>query len=269
MKIYETALLEIFIESNNTYGPDRICGVLRRTGFTASYKGVSRIMQKLGLSSVHNRRRQRSLTDSNKAKGKEWPNLIRGLKTFKPFQVITSDISYIKTAEGFEYLCKVKDIAIGIVLAHTMDDNMRATLVTETIQKAKNRWDLPEGCIHHSDLGAQYTANKTQELLTQLRFQQSFSRIGKPGDNAMSESIFSILKKESVHWRNFQTRKKARKQSLHISMVFITRVAYKNVLAILAYSNGWSITQNRFWVVLLNECPEVLTSHMPLLRQVT
>ncbi len=167
-------------------------------------------MKRLRLSSVHNRRRQRSLTDSRSAKGKEWPNLVRDLEIIKPFQVVTSDISYIRTSEGFEYLCKIRDVATGLVLAHTMADNMKVGLVTKTIMKAKRCWNLPKDCIHHNDLGAQYTAKETQELLRKLGFQQSFSRRGKPGDNAWSESFFSILKKEAVHWRNLQTRAETR-----------------------------------------------------------
>ncbi|NMA66357.1 MAG: DDE-type integrase/transposase/recombinase, partial [Clostridiaceae bacterium] len=87
-----------------------------------------------------------------------------------------------------------------------------AELVTKTIIKTKRRWNLPEGRIHHSDLEAQYTAKETQGLLQKLEFRQSFPRAGKPGDNAWSESFFSILKKEAVHWHNFQTRKEARQE---------------------------------------------------------
>src|SRR5690554_6954724 len=78
--MYEEAITKIFTDSNGTYGPDRVCGVLRRQGYTASYKRVARIMKKLGLSSIHNRRRQRSLTDSRKTRGKQWPNLICDLE---------------------------------------------------------------------------------------------------------------------------------------------------------------------------------------------
>lgn len=209
---YEEAITNIFVDSGNTYGPDRVCGVLRKQGYTASYRKVSTIMKKLGFSSIHNLRRQRSLTNSKKARGKEWPNLIRSLKFFEPLQLITSDISYVRTAEGFEYLCKIRDVASGIVLAHSMSANMKAELVTKTIKKAKRRWELAEGCIHHSDLGAQYTAQETQDLLRELGFRQSFSRAGKPGDNAWRESFFSILKKEAVHWRNFQTRAEAKQE---------------------------------------------------------
>ena len=95
-KEYEAAITKIFTDSGKTYGPDRVCGLLRRQGYTASYRRVSNIMKRLGLSSIHNRRRQRSLTDSRDARGKEWPNLIRDLEVFKPFQVVTSDISYIR-----------------------------------------------------------------------------------------------------------------------------------------------------------------------------
>ncbi len=42
------------------------------------------------------------------------------LKRFEPFQVITSDISYVRTSEDYEYLCKVRDAFSGIVLAHSM-----------------------------------------------------------------------------------------------------------------------------------------------------
>jgi len=44
------------------------------------------------------------------------------------------------------------------------------------------------------------------ELLRKKGLRQSFSRVGKPGDNAWSESFFANLKKEAVHWVHFATR---------------------------------------------------------------
>src|SRR5690554_150118 len=113
---------------------DRICGCLRNRGFTASYKRVQRIMKELGLVSIHRRRRQRSLTDSRKSRSSEYPNLVRELNVTRPFQVISSDISYIRTSEGFEYLCTVKDVESGVVLAQSMAENMKADLVVKTIK---------------------------------------------------------------------------------------------------------------------------------------
>ncbi|WP_198142457.1 IS3 family transposase [Syntrophaceticus schinkii] len=55
-----------------------------------------------------------------------------------------------------------------------------------------------------------YTSQKVMEYLCENHIRQSFSRVGKPGDNAWSESFFANLKKEAVHWRHFKTREEAR-----------------------------------------------------------
>ena len=142
---YTTAINKIFKEKDSTYGVDRICGCLRRCGYTASYQHVKRIMGNMGLVSIHRRRRQRSLTDSRKSKGLDLPNLVHNLNITEPFQVMTSDISYVRTAQGFDYLCSIKDVASGIVLAQSTSNNMKAELVVKIINKAKSRWNLPIG----------------------------------------------------------------------------------------------------------------------------
>ena len=209
-KTLSALIRKLFEDSEKTYGVDRICGLLRQKGHKASYPKVKALMKKMGLKSVHKRRRQRSLTDSRNSRGDEYQNLIKGLEITEPFQVITSDISYLRTGEGFEYLCKIKDVVSGIVLAHFSADNMDAELVVRTLQSAAKRWKLPKDCIFHSDRGSQYTSVKVKTLLKELGIRQSFSRVGKPGDNAWSESFFANLKKETVHWRHFKTRAEAR-----------------------------------------------------------
>jgi len=91
-------------EGKGTYGAERICGCMRRDGMSASFKVVKRIMEQEGLKSSHCKRRQRSLTDSRKARGSGYENLMRDLEINRPFQVLSSDISYIRTGEGFDYL---------------------------------------------------------------------------------------------------------------------------------------------------------------------
>jgi len=112
--------------------------------------------------------------------------------------------------KGFEYLCTVKDIASGIVLADSMAEHMNSDLVLATIKKALNRWHLPPGTVFHSDRGSQYTSQKVIGYLSGNHIWQSFSRVGKPGDNAWSERFFANLKEEAVYWRHFKTRKEAR-----------------------------------------------------------
>lgn len=207
---YAEEVKKAFASGEGTYGVDRICGILRRNGEKASRDKVAHHMKEMGLQSIHKRRRQRSLTDSRNARDNTYPNMVRGLEITEPFQVITSDITYIKTGEGFEYLCKIKDVVSGVVLGESMMEHMKADLVIQTIKNAMKRWALPKGTIFHSDRGCQYTSSVVRELLKKNNLRQSFSRVGTPGDNAWSESFFANFKKEIIHWRWFPTRAQAR-----------------------------------------------------------
>ena len=209
-KIYTETIQKIFDESRGTYGVERICAELRKRGFTASFHRVRDNMAEQGLKSIHLRRRQRSLTDSRRARGEGLPNLVSDLEITLPLQVLSSDISYIRTKEGFEYLCQVKDVASGLVLAQSMSARMKADLVMDTIRQMLRHWELPAGCIFHSDRGSQYTSGVVKDLLNRHNIKQSYSRVGKPGDNSWSESFFANLKKEAVHWIQFATREEAR-----------------------------------------------------------
>jgi putative transposase len=60
-------------------------------------------------------------------------------------------------------------------------------------------------------------------LLQSYSIKQSFSRVGKPGDNAWSESFFANMKKETVHWRHFQTIEEARQVIFGYIEVFYNR----------------------------------------------
>lgn len=220
---YSEAVRKAFEAGHGTYGVDRVCGQLRKNGYPASYGKIKRLMKEMGLKSIHRRRRQRSLTDSRKARGEGFDNLVKDIEITKPFQVVSSDISYIRTDEGFGYICQVRDVASNLVLAESMADNMKSELVVKTIRQAMKRWHLPEGTFFHSDRGSQYTSSAVMDLLKTYKIKQSFSRVGKPGDNAWSESFFANLKKEAVHWRHFRTRDEAKQVIFAYIEVFYNR----------------------------------------------
>ena len=100
---------------------------------------------------------------------------------------------------------------------------MRQKLVLKTMEQAQKRWYLPKGTIWHSDRGSQYTAEAVKNMTQKYGWKQSFSRVGKPGDNAWSESFFSILKKEIVHWRFYPTRESARQAIFEYIELFYNR----------------------------------------------
>ena len=202
----KAAIRRIFDDSGGTYGPDRICGILRRQGYKASYRKISRYMSEMGLASVHNRHKTRSLTDSRKARGNGYPNLVRKQDFGKVYQAVSSDITYLKSGEGWTYLCIIKDIVSGEILGEATGERMKKELVIRAFLNAQARHNLGEGTIFHSDRGSQYTSEMFTEILKRYGLRQSFSRVGMPGDNAWAESFFATLKKECIHFKHFATR---------------------------------------------------------------
>jgi len=197
---------EIFEESGGTYGPGRVCGMLRNKGQKASYRKVGAYMAQMSLSSIHNRHKTRSLTDSRKARGAGYPNLVKEQSFNMPYQAVCSDITYLKSGEGWLYLCTVKDIVSGEILGEASGDRMKKDLVIRAFLNAQARHRLPEGTIFHSDRGSQYTSKVFMDTLQLYGIRQSFSRVGMPGDNTWAESFFATLKKECIHFRHFATR---------------------------------------------------------------
>lgn len=201
----------IFDESEGTYGPDRICGVLRNKGQKASYSKISGYMSEMGLCSVHNRHKKtRSLTDSRKSRGEGFPNLVRGEVFDRPRTAVCSDITYLRSDEGWLYHCIVKDIVSGEILGESTSERMKKELVIKAFLNAQARHNLSADTIFHSDRGSQYTSREFMETLKLYGFKQSFSRVGMPGDNAWAESFFATLKKECIHFNHFATREELR-----------------------------------------------------------
>jgi putative transposase len=164
----------------------------------------------MGLRSVHTRHRIRSLTDSRKARGGGYANLVKGQSFTKPRQAVCSDITYLKSGEGWDYLCVVKDIASGEILGEAAAGNMNKELVIRAFLNAQARCGLARGAVFHSDRGSQYTSRAFADTLKLYGIRQSFSRVGMPGDNAWAESFFATLKKECVHFRHFASRDELR-----------------------------------------------------------
>lgn len=203
-------VLRIFKQGRGSYGAEKICALLRKEGERASFGVVSKVMREEKIASKHTLRRQRSLTDSTDARDDSYKNLVKDLEITEPYQVLSSDITYVSTAEGFDYNVQIIDVHTKRVLASVQRSHMKADLVLEAIKRANKQYNLPKGIIFHSDPGSQYTSKLVRDCLKSLGMRASYSRVGRPGDNSWSESFFALLKKEVVHGTNFKTREEAR-----------------------------------------------------------
>ena len=117
----------------------------------------------------------------------------------RPNQKWVTDISYIKTAQGFLYLSIIRDLYDNSIVAYKMDNEQSIKLVLDTIKATKRKEKITAEVQLHSDQGFQYTSQAYFNLTQSYGITPSMSRRGNPYDNALAENFFSILKTECIH----------------------------------------------------------------------
>ena len=199
----------IFQDSRATYGSPRVHYELRDQGERLGRKRVERLMREMGLKAQTPRRFRRT-TDSNHDLPVAANRLDRQFLVETPDAVWATDITYVRTYEGWLYLAVVLDLFSRRVVGWSMADHMRTELVRGALEMALgNR--LPEGeLLHHSDRGSQYASFEYQKVLQKNGIECSMSRRAECYDNAVVESFFGTLKTELVYRHSWLTRREAR-----------------------------------------------------------
>ena len=183
-------------ESHKTYGYRRVHIWLERQGIHRNPKTVLRVMQKYNLLSVVRRKKFHYCSQHLH----RYPNLLnREFTDERPNQKWVTDISYIKTAQGFLYLSIIRDLYDNSIVAYKTDKEQSIKLVLDTIKAAKRKEKVTAELQLHSDQGFQYTSQAYFNLTQSYGITPSMSRRGNPYDNALAENFFSILKTECIH----------------------------------------------------------------------
>lgn len=200
----------IHFRSRERFGSPQILNKLNEMGEFPNHKRVERIMRDNDIRSKA-AKKFKVTTNSNHDKNIS-PNLLR--RDFNPpaeNHVWASDITYIRTIEGWLYLAVIIDLFSRKVVGWSMSKTMSRHLVIDAFNMAWINRDEPEGLIFHSDRGSQYASNDFRDLLGRCCVSQSMSRAGDCWDNACSESFFASLKKEEVYMSPiYPTRKYAK-----------------------------------------------------------
>ena len=201
---------EAFDESNGIYGYRNIHKDLIASGVHVNKKRVARLMCKAKLYGVGTyKRRPRHKAG---AKHKAHPNHLKQcFIAEQPNESWVSDITYIRTHEGWLYLATVIDLFSRKVVGWDTGHRMQTQLVINALTAAVHRRERRQtGVILHSDQGSQYSAYDYQQFLKAHEITPSMSRRGNCYDNAVAESFFKTLKKELVRKQIFKTRDEAK-----------------------------------------------------------
>jgi len=183
--------------SHKSYGYRRITIHLqRKDGLQINHKAVLRLMNKLGI-----RSQARKLKMYKKLEEigtyHRYPNVLnRDFIATKPNQKWVTDITYIRTLQGWAYLSTIKDLYDGFIVAHAFDLSNSIALVTQTLKRAQQKEKVTDGLVLHSDQGTQYTSQPYHVLTNEYNITPSMSRRGNCWDNAPMENFFGHLKEE-------------------------------------------------------------------------
>lgn len=200
----------IFDTSKQTYGSPRISAELKKQGHLVSKPRVARLMRANGIRSKV-KKKYKVTTDSTHS-FKISPNILN--RNFTPNalnEVWVSDITYIRTSEGWLYLTIIIDLfdrqVIGWALSNSMHTNK--TIIPAWLM-AMSRRKISHKLIFHSDRGVQYACKEFRNYIksNQLII-QSMSRKGNCWDNAVAESFFKTLKSEMIYHEKFTSISKA------------------------------------------------------------
>lgn len=198
----------VFYENRRIYGARRIVAELSRQGIHTDRKQVRRVMQQEGLVPVTCRRRVNT-TNSNHQLA-VFPNLLKsGISLEGINQVWVSDMTYIRTDEGWLYLCTVLDLFSRRVAGYAVSNRIDRHLAIAAFQNAQKNRRPGKGVIFHSDRGCQYASSDFRITVGNAGGIQSMSAPGNPYDNACAESFFKTLKVEWLEHRHFETRRQA------------------------------------------------------------
>ena len=189
-----------------TYGYRRVHIWLERQGIHRNPKTILRVMQKYNLLSVVRRKKYRNYGEYIH----RYPNLLnREFNAERPNQKWVTDISYIKTKQGFLYLSIIRDLYDNSIVAYKTGTEQNINLVLSTIKEAKKKEKVTAQVQLHSDQGFQYTSTAYFKLTQYYGITPSMSRRGNPYDNALAENFFSILKTECIHRVKLETYEEA------------------------------------------------------------
>lgn len=192
-----------FVASHGIYGAPRVFLDLREAGESCSKHRVERLMRENGLRALHGYRTRRTSVGKPAAL---IPNLLkRQFTVSKPNRAWVTDITYIRTWQGWLYLAVVMDLYSRKIVGWATRATIHRELVLDAVLMAVRR-RRPKRALIHSDQGTQYGCDAWRRFCKSNHLQPSMSRRGNCWDNAVAESFFSSLKKERVRKRIYHDR---------------------------------------------------------------
>ena len=207
-----------FIASGGTYGSPWIHKDLREAGEKCSVHRVAKIMRlnKLRAQIGYKRRHIKGGKP-----GRVADNVLeRQFNPKAPNTSWVSDITYVRTYEGFLYVATVIDLFSRRVVGWSMNKNMDKHLVIRALLMAVYQRRPKEKVLVHSDQGSQYGSSDYLAFMKEHNLIPSMSRRGNCHDNAVAESFFATFKKRVIRKKIYPNRNEAKTEIFNFIEMF-------------------------------------------------
>ena len=207
--------------SGGVYGSPRVLADLREVGEICGKHRVARIMRTSKIAAIRGYKSPRASRGRPSILS---PNTLnREFTVDQVDRVWVTDITYIRTWQGWLYLAVVLDLHTRKVVGWSMKPTIARELALDALMMALWRRKPTQRVLVHSDQGSQYGSDDWRRFCDANNLESSMSRRGNCWDNAVAESFFSSLKKERIRKRIYKTRDLARADIFDYIEVFYNR----------------------------------------------
>jgi putative transposase len=232
-KVLLEKIKAVYTKSRENYGSPRIHFELKKRGEQCSRKKVAKLMQ-VNKIRAKSPKRWRVSTKPCRDLARIAPNLVnQNFNAPAPNRIWVSDITYVRTKEGWLYVAAIMDLFSRRIVGLGMSDHIDTLLIKRAFAQAVCHRRPSAGLILHSDRGSQYASDEYKLVTVAEGMKISMSGKGNCYDNAAMESFFGTLKMEHVFFCEYQTRQEAAQSIFEYIEVFYNRQRIHSTLGYL------------------------------------
>ncbi|WP_151506771.1 IS3 family transposase [Staphylococcus aureus] len=233
----ERAVINIFNANRKVFAIRRIKNHLNDKGHTVSRRKIGRIMKKYNLVSVYTKAKYKNHPkETNEKLIKN--HLNRAFNREQPMETLVSDLTYVKVAGTWHYICLFIDLFNREIVGYSAGKNKDANLVSKAISRINH--NLEQIKLFHTDRGKEFDNHLIDEVLETFKIKRSLSTKGCPYDNAVAEATMKAMKTEFVKQMQFENLEQLKTELFdyvnwynnfrpHSSLQYLTPVAFKNL----------------------------------------
>ncbi|HDI8057855.1 TPA: IS3 family transposase [Staphylococcus aureus] len=233
----ERAVINIFNANRKVFATRRIKNHLNDKGHTVSRRKIGRIMKKYNLVSVYTKAKYKNHPkETNEKLIKN--HLNRAFNREQPMETLVSDLTYVKVAGTWHYICLFIDLFNREIVGYSAGKNKDANLVSKAISRINH--NIEQIKLFHTDRGKEFDNHLIDEVLETFKIKRSLSTKGCPYDNAVAEATMKAMKTEFVKQMQFENLEQLKTELFdyvnwynnfrpHSSLQYLTPVAFKNL----------------------------------------